>query len=305
MLCKISGNAFHSTIFSFILSDKIRTFASMKTLLDKIFFWISQGVLLLGSTAFAACELIDYHPYDTRVEGKSHINAQHIERIEATTAGKKTIRFVLISDTQRWYDETKAAVKSINARNDIDFVLHCGDLTDFGVTREFEVQRDILENLRVPYVALLGNHDCLGTGADVYRYMFGNPDFSFNAGDVHFLCINSNAFEYDYSVDIPNFSFIREDLGSLPSNVQRTVVAMHAQPTSEQFNNNVSELFEYEIRKYPGLAFCMCGHGHHTQVNEWFGDGVLYYECAAAKHREYLVFTLKEEGGYNYEIVEY
>ena len=139
----------------------------------------------------------------------------------------------------------------------------------------------------------------------VYRYIFGNPDFSFNAGDVHFLCINSNAFEYDYSVDIPNFSFIREDLGSLPSNVQRTVVAMHAQPTSEQFNNNVSELFEYEIRQYPGLAFCMCGHGHHTQVNEWFGDGVLYYECAAAKQREYLVFTLKEEGGYNYEIVEY
>ena len=277
----------------------------MKTLLDKIFFWISQGVLLLGSTAFAACELIDYHPYDTRVEGKSHINAQHIERIEATTAGKKTIRFVLISDTQRWYDETKAAVKSINARNDIDFVLHCGDLTDFGVTREFEVQRDILENLRVPYVALLGNHDCLGTGADVYRYMFGNPDFSFNAGDVHFLCINSNAFEYDYSVDIPNFSFIREDLGSLPSNVQRTVVAMHAQPTSEQFNNNVSELFEYEIRKYPGLAFCMCGHGHHTQVNEWFDDGVLYYECAAAKHREYIIFTRDEEGGYSYETVDY
>ena len=277
----------------------------MKTLLDKIFFWISQGELLLGSTAFAACELIDYHPYDTRVEGKSHINAQHIERIEATTAGKKTIRFVLISDTQRWYDETKAAVKSINARNDIDFVLHCGDLTDFGVTREFEVQRDILENLRVPYVALLGNHDCLGTGADVYRYIFGNPDFSFNAGDVHFLCINSNAFEYDYSVDIPNLSLIRQDLGSLPSNVQRPVVAMHAQPTSEQFNNNGSELFEYEIRKYPGLAFGMCGHGHHTQVNEWFGDGVLYYECAAAKHREYLVFTLKEEGGYNYEIVEY
>ena len=277
----------------------------MKTLLDKIFFWISQGVLLLGSTAFAACELIDYHPYDTRVEGKSHINAQHIERIEATTAGKKTIRFVLISDTQRWYDETKAAVKSINPRNNIDFVLHCGDLTDFGVTREFEVQRDILENLRVPYVALLGNHDCLGTGADVYRYMFGNPDFSFNAGDVHFLCIISNAFEYDYSVDIPNFSFIREDLGSLPSNVQRTVVAMHAQPTSEQFNNNVSELFEYEIRKYPGLAFCMCGHGHHTQVNEWFGDGVLYYECAAAKHREYIIFTLDEEGGYSYETVDY
>lgn len=277
----------------------------MKTLPDKIFFWLSRGALLLGSTAFSACELIDYHPYDTRVDGKSHINAQNIERIEAATAGKKAIRFVLISDTQRWYDETKAAVKSINARDDIDFVLHCGDMTDFGVTREFEVQRDILEGLRIPYVALLGNHDCLGTGADVYRHMFGNPDFTFNAGDVHFLCINSNAFEYDYSVDIPNFSFIRNDIETFPDNMRRTVVAMHAQPTSEQFNNNVSELFEYEIRKYPGLAFCMCGHGHHTQVNEWFDDGVLYYECAAAKHREYIIFTLDEEGGYSYETVDY
>ena len=277
----------------------------MKTLPDKMFFLLSRGALLVGSLAFSACELIDYHPYDTRVDGKSHINAQNIERIEAATAGKKAIRFVLISDTQRWYDETKAAVKSITARDDIDFVLHCGDLTDFGVTREFEVQRDILEGLRIPYVALLGNHDCLGTGADVYRHMFGNPDFTFNAGDVHFLCINSNAFEYDYSVDIPNFSFIRNDIETLPDNMRRTVVAMHAQPTSEQFNNNVSELFEYEIRKYPGLAFCMCGHGHHTQVNEWFDDGVLYYECAAAKHREYIIFTLDEEGGYSYETVDY
>lgn len=277
----------------------------MKTLPDKMFFLLSRGALLVGSLAFSACELIDYHPYDTRVDGKSHINAQNIERIEAATAGKKAIRFVLISDTQRWYDETKAAVKSINARDDIDFVLHCGDMTDFGVTREFEVQRDILEGLRIPYVALLGNHDCLGTGADVYRHMFGNPDFTFNAGDVHFLCINSNAFEYDYSVDIPNFSFIRNDIETLPDNMRRTVVAMHAQPTSEQFNNNVSELFEYEIRKYPGLAFCMCGHGHHTQVNEWFGDGILYYECAAAKHREYIIFTLDEEGGYSYETVDY
>lgn len=260
---------------------------------------------ILGSMVLASCELIDYHPYDTRIDGNHHINSQNIKRIEAATTGKSTIRFVLISDTQRWYDETKAAVRSINAQPNIDFVLHCGDLSDFGVTREFEAQRDILDKLAVPYVVLLGNHDCLGTGSDAYRYIFGLPDFTFNAGDVHFLCINSNAFEYDYSVDIPNFRFIRDDRKTLPPNVRRTVVAMHAQPTSEQFNNNVSEVFQHEIRQYPGLAFCLCGHGHHTQVNDWFGDGVLYYECAAAKHREYLIFTLNEEGGYTYEAVQY
>ena len=264
--------------------------------------WLCVSLCL---TAFTACDLIDYHPYDVRVDGAHGINARSMARSEAATSGRDSVRFVLISDTQRWYDETLAAVRSINARTDIDFVIHGGDISDFGATQEFEAQRDILEKLRVPYVVILGNHDCLGTGADAYRYIFGSPDFAFNAGDIHFICLNTNAFEYDYSTDIPNFPFLSADLSALPSGIRRTVVAMHAQPKSEQFNNNVAELFEYRITRYPGLAFCLCGHGHHTQLNEWFGDGVLYYECASAKHREYLIFTLKSDGGYSYEVVSY
>ena len=259
------------------------------------------GIALL----LTRCSVIDYHPYDTRLDGATDINARNLARIEANLAGRTSLRFVLISDTQRWYDETHACVDAINARGDVDFVVRCGDLTDFGVTNEFEWMRDELERLRVPYVCLLGNHDCLGTGADVLRKMIGMPDFSFNAGDTHLLCLNTNAFEYDYSVAVPDFNFIKNDLAALPSTVRRTIVAMHAQPTSEQFNNNVSEIFEEKIRQFPGLAFCMCGHGHHTQVNDLYGDGVLYYECGSAKFREYVVFTLNADGGYNYEVVEY
>lgn len=270
----------------------------MKTI-RQLFVFALLAILLTG------CEIFDYHPYDTRVKGKHNINAQNIARIEAVCAGRDSLRFVLISDTQRWYDETKAAVRSINARGDIDFVIHCGDISDFGVTKEFELQRDILEKLQMPYVVLLGNHDCLGTGADTYRYIFGNPNFAFNAGNTHFLCINTNAFEYDYSTAVPDFGYIRTDRENLPADIERSVVAMHAQPTSEQFNNNVSDLFQYEIKKYPALAFCMCGHGHQTQVNDLFGDGTLYYECAAAKKREYIVFTLKKDGGYTHEVIQY
>lgn len=252
-----------------------------------------------------SCDMIDYHPYDARVDGAHDINSQNIRRIEEACAGRKHLRFVVISDTQRWYDETRDAVEYINARGDVDFVIHCGDLSDFGVTKEFELMRDELEKLQVPYVCLLGNHDCLGTGADVFRYIWGNPDFSFQAGDTHFLCLNTNAFEYDYSTAVPDFTFIRNDREQLPDGVTRTVVAMHAQPTSEQFNNNVAYIFQEEICKFPALAFCICGHGHYTQDNEWFGDGIHYYECAAAKKREILVFTLKEEGGYDYEVATF
>ena len=53
-------------------------------------------------------------------------------------------------------DETEDFVKEINKRNDIDFVIHGGDMSDFGLTKEFLWQRDIMNGLNVPYVALIG-----------------------------------------------------------------------------------------------------------------------------------------------------
>ena len=263
------------------------------------------GCIVAFALMLASCDVIDYHPYDTRVSGAHNLTQTNVERIEEVCAGRDTLRFVLISDTQRWYDETERAVESINARTDIDFVVHCGDVSDFGVTREFELQRNILQRLRMPYVVLIGNHDCLGSGAEVYSYIFGAPNFSFNASFLHVACLNTNAFEYDYSTAVPDFSYIKTDYTSLPDSVTSTVVAMHAQPYSDQFNNNVAEVFEEEMLKYRNPLFCICGHGHSTQVNEWFNDGLKYYEIGAAKSREYMVFTVKRNGEYSYEYVQY
>ena len=71
--------------------------------------------------------------------------------------------------------------KSPNARGDIDFVIHGGDQSDFGVTKEFIWMRDIFNKFQMPYVCLLGNHDCLGTGEDAYRAIYGDPNFAFTA----------------------------------------------------------------------------------------------------------------------------
>ena len=94
----------------------------------------------------------------------------------------------MVSDTQRWYDETEACVAAINARADIDFALHTGDLSDFGARHEMEMQRDILNRLRVPYVCILGNHDSIATGEHVFNIIFGDNDFAFTAGSCLMKC---------------------------------------------------------------------------------------------------------------------
>ncbi len=254
----------------------------------------------------AACDTVfDVHPYDVNVDGDKQVNAANIKKIEEAVKGKDTIRFAVISDSHQWLDDLKDEVGDINRRNDsLDFVIHCGDLSDFGATREFQWTRDHLEKLQIPFVALLGNHDCLGTGNQSYNVIFGDPDFSFIAGRVKFLCLNTNAIEYDYSRPVPNFDFIEEQSTAESFRFDRTVVCMHAAPFSEQFNNNVAKVFNYYTHQLPGLMFCLYGHGHHSRQDDLFGDGNIYYQVSSAANREYYIFTITPKG-YHYELIKF
>jgi predicted phosphodiesterase len=266
-------------------------------------FYHIAGIAFL-SVLLSSCSAFEYQPYDGRVTGETDINKKNMALIETNCAHKDTIRFAFLSDTQRWYDDTQDCVDVINKRTDIDFVIHGGDISDFGVTKEFLWQRDILNGLHFPYVVLIGNHDCLGDGEEVFEKVFGVPNFSFKAGDVKFICLNTNALEYDYSNPIPNFDYIESQLDTLPKTNDKTVFAMHARPYSEQFNNNVAKVFEYEIRRFPKLQFCLSAHDHKIEADDLFGDGTMYYAPANIHKRSYLIFTIYKKG-YNREVVEF
>ncbi len=263
-------------------------------------FFLSFAFFLL---LLSGCRKFEYHPYDGRISGQTGINARNISKIEETCRGKDSICFAVISDTQRFYDETKDMVSAINSMDSVDFVVNLGDLTDFGETKEFVMMRDVLGKLAKPYVCLIGNHDCLGTGKHVFRTVFGVENFAFTAGATRFVCINTNSREYDYTTAVPDFSFLKNETDSFPSCAVNTVVAMHAAPGSEQFDNNIAELFEERIRRFPNLLFCLNGHAHHVTYDVLFDDNVIYYGCANAARRSILVFKVGKNG-YTRDVVE-
>lgn len=265
---------------------------------------INVYALLLAMMFLSGCDLFNYHPYDGRLKGELHVNKNNIAVIEENLKDKKEFKFAFISDTQGWYDDTEDIVKNINSRNDIDFVIHGGDVSDYGLTKEFLWQRDILNKLRVPYVVLIGNHDCLANGEDIFVKVFGEVNYSFMAGNVKFLCLNTNALEHDYSRPIPDFQFIKKEYDPEDMEHQKTIVAMHARPYSEQFNNNVADVFHSEIKKYPNLLFCLNGHDHRLTVTDIFEDGIIYYGTANVHKRKYLIFTITKDES-EYEVVEF
>lgn len=259
--------------------------------------------------AFLSCvsscdSVFDVHPYDVRVKGQTALNSKQIVRIENLTYGKDTIRLAFISDTHQWLSDFSDEVADINRRDSIDFVIHGGDLTDFGSTREFEWTREKLLKLGIPFVALLGNHDCLGTGEQAYQEMFGNPDFSFIAGRIKFVCLNTNAMEFDYSRPVPNFDYMESQVTENSQDYDRTVICMHAAPYSEQFNNNVAKVFNYYTQNFPNLLFCLYGHGHHTEQHDLFENGIMYYQVGNAPKRQYYLFTITPTD-YKYEIIDF
>ena len=279
-----------------------------------LWLWVSVWI--------GSCSNFEYIPYGADIDGPHDLHAKNIADIERICQGCDTIRFAFITDSQGAYDEMKAAMDVIDRAGNVQFIVHGGDQSDFGITKEFLWTRNIFLSHPLPFVCLLGNHDCLGTGEHTFQYLYGDENFSFNASFLHFVGLNTVALAYDYSRPVPDLKFIERDCEqalALPDSLTFTIVAMHAPPHDEQFNDNVDNVFEYYITKYPGLrstdpsypdddtvdeakrgtrrnGFCLNGHTHQVDIKNIFNDGVLYYGLANTKKRMVQIYTVTRNG---------
>ena len=129
-----------------------------------------------------------------------------------------------------------------------------------------------------------------------YEVMYGAFNFSFIAGRVKFICLNTNATEYDYMAAVPNFDYMEEQFTTDTDKFDRTVIIMHAAPYSDQFNNNVCKAFRRYLDFAPGLMCCVYGHDHNDTVSDIYGDGLMFYGIDCAEHRNYRIMTITEDG---------
>lgn len=86
-----------------------------------------------------------------------------------------------------------ACVNDINSRNDIDFVVVGGDLTDFGSDSEIADVKAVLDRLRPKVYVVAGNHDAKWSesGCNTFEKVFGYSHFEFEEGGWRFLGCNS------------------------------------------------------------------------------------------------------------------
>ena len=237
-----------------------------------------------------SCDKFEYSPYEIRLpEDMRDINRKNINRIlDQHISAADTLKFVITSDTQGFYVHNEALVNHINQNQDISFILHNGDITDFGLLKEHKWIHDSFKNLKAPYVTVIGNHDATGNGQDLYSAMYGDFDFSFVAANRKFIFLNTNHWEFKGQV--PDLEWLERELQNT-AQYQNTFVISHIPPNSDAFGADKIDKYKALLRHY-NVSLSIHGHGHgfnYSRVNE---NDVYEMEVASTDKREYVVMSL-------------
>lgn len=115
------------------------------------------------------------------------------------SAQKKSadFKFALISDThvgsRTGAEDLRRVVKDINQDTSLKFVIHAGDVTEFGADKELRLAKQILDSLNKPLYIVPGNHDAnwSESGANSFRTIIGKETFGFTYGGYLFLATGS------------------------------------------------------------------------------------------------------------------
>ncbi|MDB5196845.1 MAG: hypothetical protein JWP88_1216 [Flaviaesturariibacter sp.] len=260
--------------------------------------------LALSCTLLLSCKkMIQYSPLEVRLEeADKKLNAKNIARIEAIPQ-QDTLRFVVIGDSQGFYDETNDFVDVLNRRNDIDFVVLAGDIVEYGDSREFKWMSQSLRKLTVPFIGVIGNHDMVANARQVYKEMFGAENFAFQCNGSQFVCLNTNGFMTNYDGTVPNLSWLRQQLQSDEA-YKNTFVVSHIPPFAGGFGWDKEKEYAAILADNPTTRLSIHGHIHEYGVSRPYNDGIEYLVVSNMLKRSYVVVTVVAQT-YRFEQVFY
>lgn len=260
---------------------------------------IPSALLFLAAMSFSCEGIFQYNPNQIILkDSETDLNQKNILKIKALPQ-TDTVRFIFMGDTQRWYDESADFIKSANSQQGVDFVVHSGDISDFGLSQEFKWVNQIMQDLKFPYVTVIGNHDLVANGPLVYKKMYGPMNYTFDFAGNKFIFINTNSREYDFDGTAPDLVWLKAQLDDNPEN-KNAIVMAHVPPFDGDFDAKLQQQYAGLLAADPNVKFTLYGHQHAFKEGQFYEDGVNYLVTTSMGARGYLLVTTWK-GGYHVE----
>ena len=249
-------------------------------------------VALLLSILSSSCKkLFSYNANEIQIEEKDrNQNIKNIERLQSKEQ-KDSFRFVVISDCQRFYEEIDEFVGKINRYPDISFVVLNGDITDFGLRAEYLWISQRLQKLSFPFLVVIGNHDMLGNGRELYKQMFGPENFGFSYSGYKFIALNSNSREVGYNGSLPDTTWLRKEL-TATSSQQKIFVFGHLAPFSGDFDRSLEQVYVRILANNGNVVYSIHGHEGISYLGQPYGPPVNYLVVNSIKEKSFILINV-------------
>ncbi|WP_321333655.1 PQQ-binding-like beta-propeller repeat protein [uncultured Bacteroides sp.] len=225
------------------------------------------------------------------------------------TLAAQAFRFALVTDIHISKDPTSIedlqnSVNQINATPNIDFVLVTGDITEEGDRKSLEIAHDILNQLKVKYYAIPGNHETKWSesGLTAFAHIFGSERFEFEHKGFLFLGFNSGPFirMADGHVPPQDITWLKEEL-SKAGKKKPVILATHY-PLQDGDVDNWFDVTD-AVRPY-NIRVILGGHYHSNRFLSYDGiPGILSRSNlrATKKVGGYSVFDITTDSIITYE----
>ncbi|UJP09651.1 PQQ-binding-like beta-propeller repeat protein [Microbacterium sp. KUDC0406] len=196
--------------------------------------------------------------------------------VESANASEGGLRFAVLTDTHANEEEAErlANLRRVFAAieaEDPQFVLHCGDITDYGSDAGFETYRGLIPDAlwdRIRHAP--GNHEIRWdtSARERFQRWFGPTSYSFDAGGVHFMALDPTQLLQEPALFAEDLKTIRDDLdgaGDTPS-----IMFLHYPLGGINYYANDTEDLLHTIDPYP-VRGIFAGHIHRNEVTAFNG----------------------------------
>lgn len=195
--------------------------------------------------------------------------------IALQTCFGQDFKFAQVSDTHIGSSENaiidlQRTVTDINTLADLDFALITGDLTEMGTNEELAMAKNILDEIKIPYYVVPGNHDTgwSESGGVTFIDEFGYDKFVFEHQGYKFIGCASGPYVRMSDGHIPRDAIVWLDsiLKKTPKD-QRLIFVNHY-----PIDNSLDNWYEAidRLKKY-NTQFAICGHGHRNKAFDFEG----------------------------------
>ena len=163
--------------------------------------------------------------------------------------------------------DLQAIVKEVNLHfaGAISFVFFPGDNADHGDVAGYSVVRNALDQLKVPWCAIIGDHDVEQKSFDNFRtFMNQESHYAFDLGDVRFVALN--AFDFpdptSFTIGDGQLHWLEEQLQAATRAGQTKVLFMHCYPSDLKKGRDEVE----QLVSHYGVKLIDMGHTHYNEI---------------------------------------